>query len=86
VATCGKVRTDLSAQEQQVMELVTQGKTNKEIAAALGFSHAAIKNYMSHVYEKLQVTRRAQAASSFLERIRAKSGIGIADLSGSPPA
>jgi DNA-binding NarL/FixJ family response regulator len=85
VAIGGNVGADLSAQERQLMELVTQGKTNKEIAGVLGLSATSVKNHMSHIYEKLQVTRRAQAVSSFLERLRAKIGIGIADLGGPPP-
>lgn len=86
VVTGRKGCTALLAKEEQVMELVTQGKTNKEITAVLGFSRAAVKNDMNHVYEKLQATLRAQAAASFLIRIRAKNGIGIAGLGGSPPA
>jgi DNA-binding CsgD family transcriptional regulator len=81
-----RVCSALSAKEEQVMELATQGKTNEEIAAVLGFSQAAVKNDMYHVYEKLQATLRAQAAAAFLQRIRVKNGIGIADLGGSPPA
>lgn len=75
------VCADLSPEEEQVMELVIQGKTNKEIAATLGFSHATVKSYISHIYEKLKVTRRSQATTSFLARMRAKNSVSIADLS-----
>ena len=57
--------TSLSVQEQRVLALVAQGKTNKEIAAALKLSAKTIKNYLSHAFEKLNVTRRAQAAVLF---------------------
>lgn len=80
VSTCGKIQPELSAQEKRVMDLVAQGKTNKEVAAALGLSDKTVKNYLSHVYEKLQVTRRAQATSSFVQQTRETCGLSIADL------
>jgi DNA-binding NarL/FixJ family response regulator len=58
----------LSAQEERVMALVAQGKTNKEIAAALGLSDKTVKNYLANVFQKLRVTRRAQAAAFFVKR------------------
>ena len=53
----------LSSQEQRVAALVAEGKTNKEIAAALGLSDKTVKNYLSSVFQKLQVHRRSQAAT-----------------------
>jgi DNA-binding NarL/FixJ family response regulator len=58
----------LSPQEQRVLALVADGKTNKEIATALGLSDKTVKNYLSHVFQKLQVTRRSQAAVLFARR------------------
>ena len=55
----------LSAQEQRVLALVVEGKTNKEIAAALGLSDKTVKNYLSNVFSKLGISRRAQAAALF---------------------
>lgn len=80
------VDTDLSAQEQQMMELITQGKTNKEITVILGLTQATVKSRIHHIYKKLQVTCRAHATSTFLERIRAKNRISIAGLGRSLPA
>lgn len=57
----------LSAQEQRVLALVAEGKTNKEIAAALGLSDKTVKNYLSNVLDKLQLHRRAQAAAYFAQ-------------------
>lgn len=56
----------LSPQERRVLALVTEGKTNKEIASALDLSDKTVKNYLSNVYQKLQVSRRAQAAAVFI--------------------
>ena len=41
---------------------VVEGKTNKQIAAALGLSDKTVKNYLSNAFQKLQVTRRSHAA------------------------
>ena len=57
----------LSAQEKRVIALVAQGKTNKEIGLALGLSDKTIKNYLSNAMEKLQMSRRAQAAALFAQ-------------------
>lgn len=58
----------LSAQERKVLALVADGKTNKEIAAALGLSDKTVKNYLSHIFEKLNLSRRAEAAAYFARR------------------
>jgi two-component system, NarL family, response regulator DevR len=55
----------LSPQEQRVLALVVEGKTNKEIGAALGLSDKTVKNYLSNAFQKLGVSRRAQAAALF---------------------
>ena len=55
----------LSAQERRVLALVVQGKTNKEIAKALGLSDKTVKNYLSNAFQKLNITRRAQAYALF---------------------
>jgi len=57
----------LSPQERRILPLVADGKTNKEIANALGLSDKTIKSYLSNIFEKLQVTSRAQAAAIFVK-------------------
>jgi two-component system response regulator DevR len=58
-------REPLSPQERRVLALVAGGKTNKEIAAALDLSDKTVKNYLSNIFQKLQVSRRAHAAAIF---------------------
>lgn len=58
----------LSPQEQRIMSLVAEGKTNKEIGDALGLSDKTVKNYLSNVFQKFHVTRRSQAAALFSRR------------------
>jgi two-component system response regulator DevR len=57
----------LSAQEKRVLALVAEGKTNKEVAAAMGLSDKTIKNYFSNILDKLQMARRSQAAAYFVQ-------------------
>ncbi|MEK6526261.1 MAG: response regulator transcription factor [Nitrospirota bacterium] len=61
-------REALSPQEQRIVALVAAGKTNKEIATELGLSPKTVKNYLSNIYQKLQITRRAQAAALFAKQ------------------
>ena len=55
----------LSPQEKRVMVLVVEGKTNKEIGLEMGLSEKTIKNYLSNIFQKMQVSRRSQAAVLF---------------------
>lgn len=64
----GKKEDGLSPQEQKVLALVAEGKTNKEIASALALSDKTVGNYLSNIFQKLQVTRRAQAAVYYTKR------------------
>ena len=57
----------LTAQERRVLQLVAHGKTNKEIGSALGLSAKTVKNYLSNAFEKLNVSRRAEAAVLFIK-------------------
>ena len=57
----------LSAQQRRVIELVAQGKTNKEIGLAMSLSDKTVKNYLSNLMEKLQMSRRSQAAAFYVQ-------------------
>ena len=54
----------LTAQERRVLELVVQGKTNKQIAITLGLSDKTVKNYLSNAFQKLEISRRGEAAAA----------------------
>ncbi|MDZ4853501.1 MAG: response regulator transcription factor [Nitrospirota bacterium] len=58
-------RAVLSAQQQRVLALVAEGKTNKEIGVSLILSDKTVKNYIRFIFQKMKVTRRAQAAAYF---------------------
>jgi len=55
----------LSPQEWRVLALVSRGRTNKQIAAELRLSAKTVKNYLSNIFQKLDVRRRAEAAVYF---------------------
>lgn len=57
----------LSPQEQRVLSLVAKGGTNKEIAAALNLSDKTVRNYLHNIFQKLQISRRSQAAAWFTQ-------------------
>jgi DNA-binding NarL/FixJ family response regulator len=52
----------LSAREREVLALVAEGLTNKEIAAELVISENTARNHVSHILDKLDLTRRSEAA------------------------
>jgi two-component system response regulator DevR len=64
----------LSRQEQRVLALISEGRTNKEVAAEMGLAEKTVKNYLSTVFEKLHVTRRAQAAAYYSQSRQRGSG------------
>lgn len=51
----------LSEQEMNVLQLMDQGYTNKEIASELYLTEGTVKVYSHHIYQKLQVRNRTQA-------------------------
>ncbi|MGE5711536.1 MAG: response regulator [Nitrospira sp.] len=57
----------LSPQEQRVLPLVAQGKTNKEIAVEMGLAEMTVKTYLQSIFHKLNITRRTQAAAWFFK-------------------
>ena len=59
-------RATLSSQQQRVLALVAEGKTNKEIGVSLELSDKTVKNYIRFIFQKMKVTRRAQAAAFFI--------------------
>lgn len=58
----------LSPREMEILQFVTQGKSNKEIAQSLGISHQTVKNHMTSILKKLDVRDRTQAAVYALRR------------------
>jgi two-component system, NarL family, response regulator DevR len=53
----------LTAQEERILTMVAEGKTNREIGEGLKLAEKTVKNYVSAILTKLEVTRRAEAAA-----------------------
>jgi DNA-binding NarL/FixJ family response regulator len=64
VATTAEVE-DLSPREREILELLAQGFSNKEIAHRVGVSDGTVRWHLRHVYDKLHVRSRTEAALKF---------------------
>jgi two-component system response regulator DevR len=71
-ALASKIRSDgqaqekidrLSLQERNVLDLLAQGRSNKQIAEAMFLSDKTVKNYVSHILAKLEMASRTEAAT-----------------------
>lgn len=58
----------LTATEIKVMSLLGKGKSNKEIAAALGCSVKTVKNHLNSIFQKLSVNNRTEAVVKAIEK------------------
>jgi DNA-binding NarL/FixJ family response regulator len=56
----------LSGREMEVLALVAKGRANKEIASYLSISEATVRAHLMHIYEKLHVHSRTEAAAKYL--------------------
>jgi DNA-binding NarL/FixJ family response regulator len=56
---------DLSPRELEILELLVQGFSNKEIASRVGVSDGTVRWHLRHVYHKLHVRSRTEAALKF---------------------
>lgn len=58
----------LTERELDILELIVDGKTNKEIAAALGIGEGTIKTHVHNILDKLHVRDRAAAVTSAIRK------------------
>jgi len=63
----------LTPQERKVLDLIAEGKTNRQIAEELYLAEKTVKNYVSNLLAKLGMERRTQAAT-FAVRLEERSG------------
>ena len=59
--------SELNQQEKMVLKLVSEGKTNREIAQTLYLGEGTVRNYVSSILSKLGVNNRAEAAAYAVE-------------------
>jgi DNA-binding NarL/FixJ family response regulator len=63
----------LSTQERQILELIGEGLTNRQIGERLFLAEKTVKNYVSNLFAKLDMRRRTQAAA-FVAQLKAAQG------------
>jgi len=61
-------RSPLTLREVQILETVADGKSNKEIAAALAIAEDTVKTHLRNLFEKLGAADRAQAVAIALRQ------------------
>jgi DNA-binding NarL/FixJ family response regulator len=54
---------ELTDRENEVLQLIALGFTNREISCHLVISESTVQNHVHHIYEKLGVSNRVQAAA-----------------------
>ncbi|HEU5001618.1 MAG TPA: response regulator transcription factor [Actinomycetota bacterium] len=69
----------LSPQEERILDLVAEGRTNREIAEKIHLSDKTVKNYVSSILSKLEVQRRSEAAS-YVARSKASTHAAPPDV------
>ena len=55
--------TSLSPRERDILVLIADGRSNKEVARSLGVTPETVKSHLKNIFEKLSVERRAQAVA-----------------------
>ncbi len=60
------MRSDITARELQILELLAQGSTNKQIGSALDISENTVRHHVNNIMEKLQVSDRTEAVATAL--------------------
>lgn len=60
------MRSDLTARELQILELLAQGSTNKQIAGALNISDNTVRHHVNNIMDKLHVSDRTEAVATAL--------------------
>jgi len=61
-----QMHLELTNRENQILKLIADGLTNREIACALLISESTVENHIHHIYEKLEISNRAKAVAYFL--------------------
>lgn len=63
----------LSRQEQRILPLLAEGRTNKEIGSVLILSDKTVKNYLANMFAKLRIKSRSQAAALYMRSLQVRS-------------
>jgi two-component system NarL family response regulator len=61
-------RSELTSREIEVLKLIAEGRSNKEIGTALGITEITVKIHVGHMLAKLQASDRTKAVTTALQR------------------
>ena len=61
--------SELTARRRQIVAVLAQGMSNKEIARMLGISDGTVKVHLHQIFERLEVTSRAKLIARFTSSI-----------------
>jgi|GEM_PF-1337620 len=67
ISTWGNMRPRLKDRELEVLALMAERQSNQEIADTLGIGYETVRWYARHIYEKLHVSNRKEAATKAIE-------------------
>ena len=73
IAVSDNALTVLTDRERQIMRLVSEGLSNKEIGRRLNVSDGTIKQHLHHIYQKLQISNRTVLAALAIAQNRARA-------------
>ncbi|WP_369819403.1 response regulator transcription factor [Tissierella sp. P1] len=60
--------SEFSPRETKILQALSLGKTNKEIAESLSISDKTVRNYISNIFKKINVSNRTEAASYWIRK------------------
>jgi DNA-binding NarL/FixJ family response regulator len=78
------MRQGLTDREEQVLKLIAEGLTNRQISCRLSISESTVENHIHHIYEKLGFTNRAQAVA-YIFQLRVVLLNNMLENRGNPP-
>lgn len=61
-------RIQLTRREQQILQIISKGMSNREVAQALNLSRFTVRTHLEHIYEKLDVSNRTEAVTEGLKQ------------------
>jgi DNA-binding CsgD family transcriptional regulator len=67
----------LTEREEQILQWISEGKTNAEIALIVGISSFTVKNHAQRIFRKLGVTNRIEAVANFRKRALTSTRIAL---------
>jgi len=71
-----EVVSDLTRREYEVLQLMTKGSTNREIAASIFLSEETVKSHVKRILQKFGVANRGQAVATYLESLDRRPDAG----------